>query len=191
MSELGREKPLVKVNGRTLVERAIAVAKASRKVRQTYVSTSPNAPRTEYLLDDLPVRVLHTFGEGYVKDLHLVMSDITEDHVLILPVDMPLLTVEDIDGLIDEYYRRGEPSLTVTLRPELIRSLGLTVTHSEVINDVEVTFCGVSVVNRKEMLKDDFIAGSNYLTDNIDFAVNVNTAKDIQVAEELLRRRGE
>jgi GTP:adenosylcobinamide-phosphate guanylyltransferase len=119
------------------------------------------------------------------------MHTIKERSVLICPVDMPLLTGEGIDRLIEEYLRRGEPSLTVALPPTLVSSLGLDVTYSEVVDGRELTFCGVSVVEREAMLRDFYVAGGFYVTEDENFAVNVNSKRDLAIAESILRRRGE
>ncbi len=71
-----------------------------------------------------------------------------------------------MDGLVEEYMRRGEPSLTVALPPEVVIDLGLDVTYSEPIDGKEMTFCGVSVVEREAMLRDHFVAGGYYVTED-------------------------
>jgi adenosylcobinamide-phosphate guanylyltransferase len=189
--EMGVEKPLLPVLGRRLIDRAIQAASSTAYIRTTYVSVSKFTPDTEAYLQGRPVQVMRTKGEGYVPDLHEMMHAIKERSVLICPVDMPLLTGEGIGRLIEEYLRRGEASLTVALPPALVSSLGLDVTYSEVVDGRELTFCGVSVVEREAMLRDFYVAGGYYVTDDEDFAVNVNSKRDLAIAESILRRRGE
>jgi GTP:adenosylcobinamide-phosphate guanylyltransferase len=47
------------------------------------------------------------------------------------------------------------------------------------------------VVEREAMLRDFYVAGGYYVTDDEDFAVNVNSKRDLAIAESILRRRGE
>jgi GTP:adenosylcobinamide-phosphate guanylyltransferase len=117
------------------------------------------------------------------------MSVIEEDAVLIIPVDMPLIRPDSVIKLVSSYIEVGKASLTIALDPATVRSLGLNVTHTEIIEGRETTFCGVSVVDRKEMLKDDYVEAAYLFTDSIDFAVNVNTLKDLAIAERILKER--
>jgi adenosylcobinamide-phosphate guanylyltransferase len=187
--ELGLEKPLLPVLGRRLIDRAVETVGTVPSISKTYVSVSKFTPKTEAYLQNLPVHVIHTQGEGYVPDLHETMRAIQEKSVLICPVDMPLLTADGLDCLVREYKRRGEPSLTVALPPKVVMELGLDVTYSEPIDGKEMTFCGVSIVERHSMLRDHFVAGGYYITDAQDFAVNVNSQRDLAVAESILRAR--
>jgi GTP:adenosylcobinamide-phosphate guanylyltransferase len=79
--------------------------------------------------------------------------------------------------------------LTVALPPKVVVDLGLDVSYSEPIDGKEMTFCGVSVVEREAMLRDHFVAGGFYITESDDFAVNVNSKRDLTVAESILRSR--
>ncbi|OPY32404.1 MAG: Adenosylcobinamide-phosphate guanylyltransferase [Methanomassiliicoccales archaeon PtaU1.Bin124] len=189
LASLGQEKPLVQVLGERMVDRAISTALAVKGVRTVYVSTSHWAPRTEDHVRKGPAKVVRTAGKGYVEDLHDIMSVIEEDDVLIMPSDMPLVRSASLDEVIAEYYRLGMPSLTVTIDPQVLRDKGLAVTHTEVMDGREVTFCGVSVLDRKEMLKDDYIAGSYIFMSGEEFAINVNTPSDLDIAEAALKRR--
>lgn len=189
LASLGEEKPLVHVLGARMVDRAIATVQALGAVERTYVSTSRWAPRTEAYLQGKGLELVRTSGKGYVEDLHDIMSIIEEDDVLIMPADMPLVRTSSLERIVDEYRRLGQPSLTVTIDPSVVRSIGLEVTHTEMMDGREVTFCGVSVLERKEMLKDDYIAGSYMFMSGEEFAVNVNTPGDLEVAETLLRKR--
>lgn len=182
------EKPLVEVLGKKLIDRAIDAA-SSPMVSQVYVSTSTSTPRTEQYLKGKEVIVIRTSGRGYVEDLHEIMSSIQEDIVVIIPVDMPLLTKKSVETVLREFLSAGKASLTVALDPATIRSVGLDVTYTDVLDGRETTFCGVSVVERKEMLKDSYVEAAYMFTDSIDFAVNVNTPGDLSVAERILKER--
>jgi adenosylcobinamide-phosphate guanylyltransferase len=191
LAALGEEKPLVRVLGDRMIDRAIATASRVTGVERIYVSTSHWAPRTEDHLRNLDVKVVRTAGKGYVEDLHDIMSVIQEDDVLIMPSDMPLVRPESLDRIVSEYRRLGQPSLTVTIDPQILRGLGLAVTHTEIMDGKEVTFCGVSMLDRKEMLKDDYVEGGYIFMSGEEFAINVNTPTDLQVAEMALRKREE
>jgi adenosylcobinamide-phosphate guanylyltransferase len=191
ISELGVEKPLVRVSGVPMIDRMLDQLGRSKRLDRIYVSVSPLAPRTREHLAGREVVIIDTPGNGYVADLNGSMRTIEEDAVLVCPSDMPLLTAEAVDALIESYDERAQPALTVALPPRTIESLGLIVTYVEEIEGNPLTFCGVSVVDRLEMLTGNFLPGGYYVTEKEEFAVNVNTVHDLRLAERILEERSE
>ena len=191
ISELGVEKPLVPVAGVPMIDRILDELERSQRLDRIYVSVSPLAPRTREHLLERNVVIIDTPGNGYVADLNGSMNAIAEDAVLVCPSDMPLITAEGVDALIRSYDERGQPALTVALPPKVIESLGLIVTYVEEIEGRPMTFCGVSVVDRKEMLTGNFLPGGYFVTEKEEFAVNVNTVHDLRLAEGILEDRSE
>jgi adenosylcobinamide-phosphate guanylyltransferase len=189
ISELGLEKPLVPVAGVAMIDRILGELRGSSRIDRVYVSVSPLAPRTREHLKGMDVTIIETPGDGYVADLNGSMRAIDEDAVLVCPSDMPLITSVAVDELIDSYDERAQPSLTVALPPDIIRTLGLIVTYVEEIDGRPLTFCGVSVVDRREMLTGNFLPGGYFVTEKEEFAVNVNTVHDLCLAERILEER--
>ncbi len=189
ISELGVEKPLVPIAGVPMIDRILDELGRSEGLDRIYVSVSPLAPKTREYLSSKHVVIIDTPGNGYVADLNGSMRMIDEAAVLVCPSDMPLITSEVVDALIDAYDERGQPSLTVGLPPKVIESLGLLVTYVEEIEGKKLTFCGVSVVDRKEMLTGNFLPGGYFVTEKVEFAVNVNTVHDLRLAERILEER--
>jgi adenosylcobinamide-phosphate guanylyltransferase len=189
ISELGVEKPLVPVAGISMIDRMLEQLGRSVRLDRIYVSVSPLAPMTRDHLQGRDVVIIDTPGNGYVSDLNGSMRMIQEDAVLVCPSDMPLLTAGAVDALIDAYDGRSQPSLTVALPPKVIESLGLIVTYVEDIDGRPLTFCGVSVVDRQEMLTGNFLPGGYFITEKEEFAVNVNTVRDLRLAERILKER--
>lgn len=186
ISELGVEKPLVPIAGIQMIDRILTELGRCQMLDRIYVSVSPLAPRTREHLKGKDVILIETPGNGYVADLNSSMRAIDEDAVLVCPSDMPLITAEAVDALIRTYDERRQPALTVALPPEVIESLGLKVTYVEEIEGRPLTFCGVSVVDRKEMLTGNFLPGGYFVTEKEEFAVNVNTVHDLRLAEGFL-----
>jgi adenosylcobinamide-phosphate guanylyltransferase len=191
ISELGVEKPLLLISGMPMIDRILDELGRSTRIDRIYVSVSPLAPKTREHLEGMDVVVIETPGNGYVADLNGSMRTIEEEAVLVCPSDMPLITSGAVDALIDAYDKRGQPSLTVALPPKVIESLGLIVTYVEEIEGRPMTFCGVSVVDRDEMLTGNFLPGGYFVTEKKEFAVNVNTVHDLRLAERILEERSE
>jgi adenosylcobinamide-phosphate guanylyltransferase len=172
-----------------MIDRMLEQLGRSVRLDRIYVSVSPLAPMTRGHLQGRDVVIIDTPGNGYVADLNGSMRMIQEDAVLVCPSDMPLLTAGAVDALIDAYDGRSQPSLTVALPPKVIESLGLIVTYVEDIDGRPLTFCGVSVVDRQEMLTGNFLPGGYFITEKEEFAVNVNTVHDLRLAERILKER--
>jgi adenosylcobinamide-phosphate guanylyltransferase len=189
ISELGVEKPLVLIAGVPMIDRILDELGRSSRIDRVYVSVSPLAPRTREHLAGKDVIIIETPGNGYVADLNGSMCAIAEDAVLVCPSDMPLITSAGVDELIDAYDERAQPALTVALPPRVVEALGLIVTYIEEIDGSPLTFCGVSVVDRQEMLTGNFLPGGYFVTEKEEFAVNVNTVHDLRLAERILERR--
>ena len=187
ISQLGIEKPLVLIGGLPMIDRILEQLGRSSRIDRIYVSVSPLSPQTRQHLLAKDVMIIDTPGNGYVLDLNSSMRAIEEDAVLVCPSDMPLVTAEGVDELLDAYDARAQPSLTVALPPRIIESLGLIVTYVEMIDGRPLTFCGVSVVDRLEMLTGNFLPGGYYVTEKEEFAVNVNTVHDLHLAEKILQ----
>jgi adenosylcobinamide-phosphate guanylyltransferase len=173
-----------------MIDRILDELGRSELLDRIYVSVSPLAPRTREHLLGKDVVLIDTPGNGYVSDLNYSMGTINEDAVLVCPSDMPLITSTGVDALIETYDRNGQPSLTIALPPRIIESLGLLVTYVEEIDGRPLTFCGVSVVDRHEMLTGKFLPGGYFVTEKEEFAVNVNTVHDLRLAERILEERG-
>ena len=191
ISELDVEKPLVPIVGVPMIDRILDQLGRCRMLDRIYVSVSPLAPRTREHLKGKGVILIDTPGNGYVADLNGSMRAIDEDAVLVCPSDMPLITGEGIDALIRSYDEKAQPALTVALPPKVIESLGLIVTYVEEIEGRPLTFCGVSVVDRREMLTGNFLPGGYFVTEKEEFAVNVNTVHDLRLAERILEDMSE
>ena len=189
ISELGIEKPLVLIAGVPMIDRILDELGRSPRIERIYVSVSPLAPNTREHIEGMDVIIIETLGNGYVADLNDSMRTIEEDAVLVCPSDMPLITSKGMDALIDAYDERSQPSLTVALPPKVIETLGLIVTYVEEIDGRQMTFCGVSVVDRQEMLTGNFLPGGYFVTEKEEFAVNVNTVHDLRLAERILEER--
>jgi adenosylcobinamide-phosphate guanylyltransferase len=191
ISELGVEKPLVPIAGKPMIDRILDELGRCCHLDRIYVSVSPLAPNTRQHLRGRDIVLIDTPGNGYVADLNGSMQAIEEDAVLVCPSDMPLITAGAVDTLIEEYDKRAQPSLTVALPPKVIESLGLIVTYVEEIEGRPLTFCGVSVVDRREMLTGNFLPGGYFVTEKEEFAVNINTVHDLRLAEMILEDRSE
>jgi adenosylcobinamide-phosphate guanylyltransferase len=168
------------------------VAHAAREagVEEIAVSVSDATPLTARRAACLELEVIHTPGEGYVRDLNFAAQRLKADSVLILPCDMPLLKPKLLRQLLDAYGKCGQDSMTVMLPEELLLRAGVVNPYLEEKDGRMVGFCGVSVLKRKAVLETDpsvYFSADYFLSDDISFAINVNTPADLALAESILQ----
>ncbi len=115
-----REKPLVRVGGRPMVDRVIDALRAS-DVDRIYVATSPHAPATR---EHVSAPAIETPGEGYVADLEAVLADDRiERPVLTAVADLPLLAPDAVDDVLAAH---EAGSLTVAVPADVKERLGVS-----------------------------------------------------------------
>ncbi|WP_225335911.1 NTP transferase domain-containing protein [Halomicrobium urmianum] len=163
-----REKPLVRVGGRPMVDRVIDALRASG-VGQVYAATSPHAPAT---CEHVSAPAIETPGEGYVADLEAVLADDQiERPVLTAVADLPLLSADAVDDVLAAH---ESGSLTVAVPADLKAELGVSADTTFEREGSEVAPAGLNVVgdgpDRTLAIEDPRLA------------VNVNRPGDLAVA---------
>lgn len=186
IKEIGTEKPIINILGRPIIDYVIDALKAASHIKDVYISVSPNTPLTKQHLKDMDVNIVDTSGEEYCIDLNYSMNQMTTEEVFICPADMPLLSPSGIDSVIEGYYKSGVHSYSVAAPYSLLTSLGIKPTYSLPVNGVQSVFCGVSVLDRLDMLSMKSLTEGYMLTENIDLIINVNTVNELKIAKEVL-----
>lgn len=177
--------------GRPMIDRVLDAFTGTRAIEHVYVSVSPHAPETKRHLAERGERLIETPGAGYSEDLNQAMRSISADKVLVCPVDLPLLTSDGIESVVAASRRSSAGSFCVTVPLETMISLGMALTYSLEVNGRKVVLCGVSVVDREQMLTGLELEQDYMVTESEEFALNVNTMDDLSKAEAaLMRRRG-
>jgi molybdenum cofactor cytidylyltransferase len=104
------------VGGVALLRRTVQTMLASR-LAEIVVVLGHGVERTRPLLDGLAVRVVHNrdYRNGHMSSLRLGLEALEEgqDGIMICLADQPLLTAEDIDGLIRAFQQRSRGSIVV------------------------------------------------------------------------------
>jgi len=59
------------------------------------------------------------------------------------------------------------------------------------MNGVTAVPCGVSIVDRELMLREEYLDEAYMITELTDFAINVNTVPNLRMAERILKERKE
>lgn len=178
----GMEKPLIEVGEVPMIKYVIDSLSASKKISDIIVATSPNTPKTYEFIQKMGYEVFQTPGEGYVEDLQYFISERypeNPDHVILtITADMPLITSEIIDNVLNEYKRCDNPAMCVAVPMNIFRKHGLK--PSIVLGDVVPSGLNILRSNNKQQDEEVLKLGK------IELAVNINSCEDIVVLEEVL-----
>lgn len=172
------EKPLVKVAGKSLVERVLAALKESGRFERIVAVTSPNAPRTRESLWSLRVEVIETPGGGYPHDLSVLLAAFAREKVLVVPADLPLLTAKIVAEIVDNISQPA-PAVSIVLEKSFVEGLGVkpSVVVGGYCHSGITRFSGVN-----GPVKERYV-----VMNSAEIAVNVNTKEEKELAELLVQ----
>jgi len=179
------EKPLVTLFGRPLID-YVALALEDSGVDRIFVATTDNVPRTQKWATERGLCVMETGGYGYVADMiEAVKKAEVTDPIMIIMADLPLVTSDLIDEIIEVYEERPEPALSTHTPLDLHSRLGrrpdsLFNYMGQLIVPAGINVLdGVDIENEQE----DF----HLILERIELAVNVNVAGDLMLCEKIIQ----
>ncbi|MCX9084666.1 MAG: NTP transferase domain-containing protein [Candidatus Methanoperedens sp.] len=184
------EKPLTLLFGKPLIHYVLDALLCSRNIGRIFIATSPRVNKTNEWLFDFKkkndkIAIIHTDGEGFVHDMiGAIMEAGITGSVFIMMADLPLVTTDLIDRIIEKYTRVNTPALSVHMKLDVFTKLGLrpdTVFHK---NDDFIVPCGINILDAGmiEKEQEDF----NLILDEEELALNVNAPGDLEVCEKYL-----
>ena len=106
--------------------------------------------------------------------------------VLIMMADLPLVTSGLIDRIIDTYKEVNTPALSVHMKLDVFRRLGLrpdTVFHK---NSDFIVPCGINILDAERIREEQ--EDYNLILHEEELALNVNTPGDLIVCEMYLKK---
>ncbi|MFB6303781.1 MAG: NTP transferase domain-containing protein [Haloferacaceae archaeon] len=172
-----REKPLVRVSDRPMIDR-VYDALAASGVDRVHAVVSPHAPETRAHLAAADRRLVDAPGEGYVADLDHALAAVGRP-ALTVAADLPLLAPEPVDRTLAAARERDGPvrSLAVHVPAALKRALGASVDTTVERDGRELAPAGLNVVaDGPDALR---------VSHDARLAVNVNRPPDVELAEAL------
>jgi adenosylcobinamide-phosphate guanylyltransferase len=175
---LEAEKPLTVVGGKPLIQYVLEALNDSSMVDKIVVATSSKTPETALFVEDISlndpeISVLNTSGAGYIEDLSDVLSrdDFKDEVILTITSDLPLITGEIIDHVLEEYQKSSEPAMSVMVPVEIFYEHGLQ--PSLVLGKVVPS--GLNILRGKDTEQDEEVL----VLGKIELALNINSPEDI------------
>jgi len=179
------EKPLVTLFGRPLID-YVALAIEDSCVDRIFVATTKNVPRTKKWATERGLFVIETGGYGYVADMiEAVKTAEVTDPIMIIMADLPLVTSDLIDEIIEVYEGRPEPALSTHTPLDLHSRLGRRPDSLFNYQGRLIVPAGINVLDGCEIEKEqeDF----HLILERIELAVNVNVAGDLMLCEKIMQ----
>jgi adenosylcobinamide-phosphate guanylyltransferase len=185
---LAIEKPLLPFLGRPLIEWVLEAVKSSSKVSECYVVTSENAPETEKKCLKDGLMVIRTDGKGYHDDLkQAILEAQLQCPVLTIPADLPAVTGKFLDKVVTAYEDCGKDALAVFVPISAREALELSVSSTDLHKGVLYAVSGVNIINGARIQDEGKIDTSAIITGEVEVLLNINTLKDLAIAEKILR----
>jgi uncharacterized protein (TIGR00454 family) len=185
------EKPLLPFLGKPLLDWVVEAAASAEKIAEFYVVTSENTPETEKHCRSKGWKVLRTDAKGYHDDLkQAVHAAGLAGAVLTIPADLPALTGKFLDKVVSAFEVCGKDFLAVFVPIKARKDLGLSVSSTDEYKGVWHAVAGVNIVNGAKIQEEGKIETSAIITEEVEVLLNINTLKDLDIAEKIMRKQG-
>ncbi len=181
--EVPEEKPLFKLHDKPLIKYVLDNLKSSIFIDEIVIAVSPNTCKTAKYLESLDedLTILDTSGDDYLKDLSYILNYFEKkskkDILLFINADLPFISTETIDYVLDYYLKNDKDALSVIVPVEVFENLGLNYSY-------EFNGCvpsGLNVLRSENIIQDE----TQLVLDLVELALNINTLLDSEIAEKL------
>ena len=185
------EKPLIILKGKAMIEYVLDALIHSQKFRRIIAVSSHFCSKTTSFLYDHPyysdglIDVIETKGASYSEDLSSILSKLKLGNILTVSADLPLLNSKIVDQIIIHNIPRFS-CISIILEKRFVENIGIT--PSVVFNIGSQQYChsGIIIFNSPNFKEHRNIREYFILMNKREIAVNVNTLKELQIAETLL-----
>ena len=183
------EKPLLPIFGKPLVDWVVEAVASAEKVSEFYVVTSENTPETEKRFKSKGWNVVRTNAKGYHDDLKQA-AKLADLHgpVLTIPADLPAVTGKFLDKVISAFEVCGKDFLAVFVPIKTREGLELSVSSTDEYGEVWYAVSGVNIVDADKIQGEGKIETSAIITEDVEVLLNINTMKDLEIGEKIMRK---
>lgn len=177
------EKPLFKLCDKPLIKYVLDNLSDSKLIDEIVIAVSPHTVETTKYLKSLNLdfQILDTSGDDYLTDLSFILDyfekQSRDDILLFINADLPFISTETIDYVIDYYLKSDKDALSTLVPVEIFDDLGLNYSY-EFEGKVPA---GLNILRSINVVQDEV----QVTIPKIELALNINTLLDSQVAEKL------
>ena len=181
------EKPLLPFLGKPLIDWVIEAVNSAGKVSEVYIVTSQNTPQTEEHCKRRGWKNLRTGAKGYHSDLkQATLAAGLTGAVLTIPADLPAVTGNFLDKVVGEFENCGKDFLAVFVPIQARQRLELSIDSTDEYRGIWYAVSGVNIVNGEALQGEGKIETSAIITDEVEVLLNINTLKDLEIAEKIV-----
>jgi adenosylcobinamide-phosphate guanylyltransferase len=183
--EVPYEKPLFKLCDKPLIKYVLDNLEQSKLIDEIIIAVSHHTPETTKYLKSLngDFQILDTSGDSYLTDLSYILDYFEKksdkDILLFINADLPFISTETIDYVLEYYLECGKDALSTLVPVEIFRDLGLNYSY-EFNGNVP---SGLNVLRSVNIVQDE----AQLVIPKRELALNINTLLDSKVAEKLYK----
>jgi uncharacterized protein (TIGR00454 family) len=183
------EKPLLPFLGKPLVDWVAQAVASAQNVSEFYVVTSANTPETEKHCQSKGWKVLRTDAKGYHNDLKQAVSMAgLMGPVLTIPADSPAVTGKFLDKIVNQFEVCGKDFYAVFVPIPAREALGLSVDSIDEYMGKWYAVSGVNIINGAKSQTEGKIETNALITQELEVLLNINTIKDLEIAEKIMKK---
>jgi adenosylcobinamide-phosphate guanylyltransferase len=182
------EKPLLPFLGKPLVNWVAEAVASAQKVSEFYVVTSVNTPETEKHCQSRGWKVLRTDAKGYHDDLKQAARQANLlGPLLTVPADSPAVTGKFLDKVVGQFEACGKDFYAVFVPISARKALGLSIDSTDEYRGEWYAVSGVNIVNGARIQSEGKIETNALITQEAEVLLNINTLKDLEIAEKIMK----
>jgi len=185
------EKPLLKLQGETMIERVAYALVMSKRFERIVGVTSPNTPKTHRLLSSKLngiISLMKAAGKSYSEDLSSVLNNLRPATVFVVSADLPLLSADVLKYVLTIYRSFVTPFTSVVADKKFVSALGIKPSVVIRINSKEYCHTSISIINSNAVKDLKYLEEHYIIVNKKELVVNVNTEAELKVAENWLSR---
>ena len=185
------EKPLLDLKGKAMIEYVLDALIYSQKFQRVIAVSSPFSSKTTTFLYNHPyysnglIEVIETEGASYSKDLSFVLNNLKRDRVLTVSADLPLLNSNIVGQIVIHNIPRFSCA-SIILEKHFVENIGITPSVVFNIGAQQYCYSGITVFNSPKFKEFQTIKEYYILMNKREIAINVNTLRELHLAERLL-----
>ena len=183
--EVPCEKPLFELCNKPLIKYVIDNLKESKLIDKIVIAVSHHTRETTEYLNSLDedFQILDTSGDDYLTYLSYILDYFekksSKDTLLFINADLPFISTETIDFVLDYYSKSSKDALSTLVPVELFEDLGLSYSY-EFNGNVP---SGLNVLRSVNIVQEE----DQLIIPKQELALNINTLLDSKVAEKLYK----
>jgi len=184
------EKPMLKLRGVTMIERVLRALVEFGQFEKIVAISSIHTPKTTVFLRNHYsssglIDVVETNGISYSKDLSIIVHKFEPSRVFVVSADLPLLNKKIVQDIAVKSMPNF-PCVSVLLEKLFVERIGIEPSITIVIGKKEYSHSGITILDSSKVNRDRILEEHYIVMNKRELAVNVNSTRELEIAEEML-----